>query len=155
MIEDNKICKVCGMLDKCPECKVQLEKMTDKQYDEYLKSQFSPEKLEQRTIFLIGSTKYRDEFFRLEKDLTFKGYTILIPYVDGLMNKENYSKDQWEYLMGSAFQKIRIADIIFVVNKDGYIGDHTAREVEFAKELGKEIQYLVNSKGDEKDGRES
>ena len=39
-------------------------------------------------------------------------------------------------------KKIEMADEIFVINKNGYIGDSTKIEIEFAKSLGKKINYL-------------
>ena len=39
-------------------------------------------------------------------------------------------------------EKILISDAIYVVNKDGYIGESTKSEIEFAKEHNKEIMYL-------------
>ena len=39
-------------------------------------------------------------------------------------------------------KKIEMADEIFVINKNGYIGDNTKTEIEFAKSLGKKINYL-------------
>jgi len=39
-------------------------------------------------------------------------------------------------------RKIDISDSILVFNKDGYIGESTRREIEYATKLGKEIGYL-------------
>ena len=39
-------------------------------------------------------------------------------------------------------RKIDLADRVFVVNKDGYIGESTRREIDYAKSLGKPIGYL-------------
>jgi hypothetical protein len=41
-------------------------------------------------------------------------------------------------------KKIDLADEIFVINVDGYIGSSTKREIEYAKLKGKKIKYLVN-----------
>ena len=38
-------------------------------------------------------------------------------------------------------RKIDLADEIFVINKDGYIGESTKREIEYAKAKGKPIHY--------------
>ena len=40
------------------------------------------------------------------------------------------------------FQKIEMSDAIFVVNVDGYIGESTRKEIEYAKSLDKEVMYL-------------
>jgi hypothetical protein len=39
-------------------------------------------------------------------------------------------------------RKIDMADELFVINVDGYIGDATRREIEYAKSLGKPVRYL-------------
>ena len=41
-------------------------------------------------------------------------------------------------------RKIDMADEIFVVNVDGYIGESTKSEITYAKETGKKINYLEN-----------
>lgn len=39
-------------------------------------------------------------------------------------------------------EKIKMSDEIFVINKDGYIGERTAIEIQFARSLGKPVSYL-------------
>ena len=39
-------------------------------------------------------------------------------------------------------RKIDMADEIFVINVDGYIGESTKSEIEYAKSLGKKVNYL-------------
>jgi len=39
------------------------------------------------------------------------------------------------------FKKIEMADSIYVMNVDGYIGKSTAREIAYAESLGKPISY--------------
>ena len=41
-------------------------------------------------------------------------------------------------------EKIKISDAILVVNVNGYIGDSTKSEIEFAKSLNKEIIYYTD-----------
>ena len=40
------------------------------------------------------------------------------------------------------FKKIEMADSIYVVNVNGYIGSSTAREIAYAEHIGKPISYL-------------
>ena len=35
-----------------------------------------------------------------------------------------------------------MSDEVFVINKDGYIGESTRNEIEYAKKQGKKISYL-------------
>lgn len=39
-------------------------------------------------------------------------------------------------------RKIDLSDRVFVVNKDGYVGDSTRREIAYARSVGKPIVYL-------------
>ena len=39
-------------------------------------------------------------------------------------------------------RKIDMADEIFVINVDGYIGSSTQSEIEYAKATGKTVRYL-------------
>ena len=41
-------------------------------------------------------------------------------------------------------QKIDMADAIFVVNKNGYVGESTRSEIAFAEALGKPVRYMEN-----------
>ena len=41
-------------------------------------------------------------------------------------------------------RKIDMADSIYVINVDGYIGESTRSEIEYARINGKEILYLEN-----------
>ena len=40
-------------------------------------------------------------------------------------------------------RKIDMADAIYVINVDGYIGESTKSEIEYAQKHGKEVRYLV------------
>ena len=40
-------------------------------------------------------------------------------------------------------RKIDLADEIFVVNVNGYIGESTRREIAYAQKMGKKVNYLV------------
>ena len=39
-------------------------------------------------------------------------------------------------------RKIDMSDEIFVINVDGYIGESTKSEIEYANKMGKKISYL-------------
>ena len=41
-------------------------------------------------------------------------------------------------------RKIDMADAIFVINQDGYIGDSTASEIAYAVRTGKKVHYLIS-----------
>lgn len=41
-----------------------------------------------------------------------------------------------------------MADAIYVINKDGYIGRSTLSEIKYAKAAGKEVMYMEEPKQD-------
>ena len=52
-----------------------------------------------------------------------------------------HTLEKLELLKNSHFKKIELSDFIYVIDKDGYIGDSTKLEIEYAKSLGKDIVY--------------
>ena len=94
-------------------------------------------------ITLCGSTKFKDEFMKLQKDLTLKGNIVLNLGI--FFKSETNSKideKTMQMLSNMHMQKIDMCDEIFVVNVNGYIGQSTKKEIEYAKKLGKKISYL-------------
>lgn len=68
------------------------------------------------------------------------GYAV-IGFVNHVLPKE--LTDAEKELLGELHKrKIEISDAIFVLNVGGYIGETTRNEIEYAKLLGKEIEYL-------------
>ena len=57
------------------------------------------------------------------------------------MNR-NFTEDEEKLLDELHRIKIDLADAIYVVNVNGYIGKSTREEIEYAKQKGKEILYL-------------
>ena len=94
-------------------------------------------------VTLLGSsTKFKDEFKRLEKELTLQGEIVISL---GFFNeKEDFipTDEQKNMLVQMMKQKIEMSDKLFVINPNGYIGQHTRDEIEYAKSLGKEIIYM-------------
>jgi hypothetical protein len=95
-----------------------------------------------KIIGLFGSMRYKKDFFELEKELTCKGYLVLMPFIDGLLHKSKYRNlpEVWENLMNQAFKRIELCDIVLIIGN--HIGDHTRREIEFAQQLQKTIKYI-------------
>ena len=101
-------------------------------------------------ITLCGSTRFKDEFMEAQKILTLEGNIVISVGLFG------HSGDQevWENMDEGTLtktkemlddmhkRKIDMADSIYVINVGGYIGDSTRSEIEYAKQHGKEVQYL-------------
>lgn len=97
--------------------------------------------MKHEVITLCGSTRFRREFEEINKLLTLEGYVVISVGCFG-HSGDTITEEQKEVLDDIHLQKIEMADKIFVINKNGYIGKSTAREIEYAKKLGKEIRYL-------------
>ena len=95
-----------------------------------------------KIITLIGSTKFKDDFIKVKEQLTLQGFIVLSLGVFSQYDNIKLSADQLNMLSDIQNKKIEMADEIFVINKNGYIGDSTKTEIEFAKSLGKKINYL-------------
>ena len=60
--------------------------------------------------------------------------------------KKKPTKKTKEMLDDMHKRKIDMADSIYVINVDGYIGDSTRSEIEYAIEHGKSVSYLEEGK---------
>ena len=103
-----------------------------------------------KVITLCGSTRFKDEFMKAQKDLTLKGYIVISVGLFG----HSGDKEVWENMDEGTLtktkemlddmhkRKIDMADEIFVINVNGYIGDSTKSEIEYANKTGKKVNYL-------------
>lgn len=103
-----------------------------------------------KVITLCGSTRFKDEFMRVQKELTLKGNIVISVGLFGHagdnevwenMDEGTITKTK-EMLDDMHKRKIDMADEIYVINVGGYIGDSTKSEIKYAKEHNKKINYL-------------
>ena len=96
-----------------------------------------------KIITLCGSTKFKDEFLKAQKDLTLQGNIVISVGLFGHSgDNEAWTDDIKEMLDDMHKRKIDMADEIFVINVDGYIGASTRSEIEYAISTGKTVNYL-------------
>ncbi len=94
-----------------------------------------------KIITMIGSMKFYDTMLSEEIILTDKGYIVLHPCKSGYKNIPNKIKDQYDEEIR---EKIDMANIVYVINKDKYIGKSTLSEIEYAESKNKPIVYYTN-----------
>lgn len=94
-------------------------------------------------ITLCGSTRFKDEFEMINKHLTLKGNVVISVGLFG-HSGDTVSDEEKELLDRIHKAKIDLCDEIFVINKDGYIGESTLSEIDYAIKNNKEIKYLCN-----------
>ena len=95
-----------------------------------------------KIITLCGSTKFKDEFMKVQKELTLKGNIVISVGLFGHADGENLTDDVKIMLDDMHKSKICIADEIFVINKGGYVGSSTQNEIDYALRNNKIVNYL-------------
>ena len=103
-----------------------------------------------KVVTLCGSTRFKDAFMEIQKQLTLAGNIVISV---GLFGHSGDS-EVWENMDEGTLtatkamlddmhkRKIDMADEIFVINVGGYIGDSTRFEIEYATRMGKAVRYL-------------
>ena len=98
-------------------------------------------------ITLCGSTRFKEEFLQKQKELTLKGYIVLSVGLFGHSGDEEVWDEGNKQLLDDLHKaKIEMSSAIYVINKNGYIGESTKSEIEWAQQLGKKIYYLEEKK---------
>ena len=93
-----------------------------------------------KVITICGSMRFSKEMMKMAEELELKdGYAVIqcVYNVDG----QKYEGINASILDKIHRKKIDISDAIYVVNIDGYIGNSTRNEIEYAKNNGKEVIY--------------
>ncbi len=101
-----------------------------------------------RIVCLCGSTRFKDAFDEANYQETMAGKIVLSVsfYMHTTNNRhgENIGATPEQKVMLDALhkRKIDLADEVFILNVDGYIGESTRSELDYARALGKKIRYL-------------
>ena len=93
-----------------------------------------------KIVTICGSMKFSEEMIKIAFDLELeKGYLV----IQCVYNTDNIELNEDEISLMSKvhFKKIDISDAIYVVNIDGYIGESTRDEINYAKKTGKTVIY--------------
>lgn len=99
-----------------------------------------------KIITLCGSTKFKDQFIETQKRLTLEGNIVISVGLFGHSgDDEVWTEGTKEMLDDMHKRKIDMADEIFVINVDHYIGSSTKSEIEYAIAHGKKVNYLLNN----------
>ena len=94
-----------------------------------------------KVITLCGSTRFKDDFERINKELTLAGNIVISVGCFGHAG-DVFTDEQKEMLDDIHKHKIDMADEIFVINKDKYIGASTHSEIEYAILHDKPVRYM-------------
>lgn len=94
-----------------------------------------------KVITLCGSSRFKEDFERINKELTLAGNIVISLGVWG-HSGDTFTDEQKIMLDDIHKRKIDMADAIYVINKDGYIGASTRSEIQYALRTGKQIMYM-------------
>lgn len=92
-------------------------------------------------ITLCGSTKFKEEFNKVNMWLTLQGFVVYSVAAFGHADAHGFTPEQKALLDEVHKLKIDNSDAIFVIDVDRYIGDSTKSEIEYAKSKRMMIDY--------------
>ena len=96
-----------------------------------------------KVITLCGSTRFKNEFMEVQKQLSLAGNIVISVGLFGHSGDDEVWNDGVKEMLDDMHKrKIDMADGIFVINVGGYIGSSTRSEIQYAQEHGKTIEYL-------------
>lgn len=95
-----------------------------------------------KVITLCGSSRFFDVFQKMNAELTLQGNVVFSIAVPSTSKNGELPKAAKGVLDSVHLHKIRMSDGILVLNVDGYIGESTRREIEFAQRIGRTVEYL-------------
>jgi hypothetical protein len=101
-----------------------------------------------KVITLCGSTKFKDEFIKAQENLTLEGNIVISVGLFGHADKQYESvitEDVKAMLDDMHKRKIDLADEIYVINKNGYVGSSTKSEIEYAHKTNKPVRYAYEN----------
>jgi len=95
-----------------------------------------------KVVCICGSTRFYQEYQDANKLFTLEGVIVLTVGFYPHQVAEGITDEVKDKLDELHLRKIDLADFIFVLNRDGYIGPSTQREIEYAKKFHKPVMYL-------------
>ena len=107
-----------------------------------------------KSVVICGSSRFSQEIREFAKQLKDKGVVVYEPHLyranGGVW--ENISEFDTPFVASGLthdhFYKIRLADVVYVLNKDGYSGVSTTLEIGYAAALNKPI-YAYSDQDEE------
>ena len=98
-------------------------------------------------ITLCGSTRFKDQFLEAQKRLTLAGNIVISVGLFGHSgDDEVWTEGTKEMLDDMHKRNIDMADRIYIINVNGYIGSSTRSEIEYARKKGKQVLFLEPDK---------
>lgn len=102
-----------------------------------------------KSVVICGSRRYKSEIKRFANSLMKLGATVYAPYLHEGKDEWNKLSDQYKNLTALGLThnhvyKIKMADVVYVYNKNGHSGASTTMEIGAALALNKPIYAYSN-----------
>ncbi len=106
-----------------------------------------------KSVVICGSRRFKPEIREFAKKLKDLGVVVYEPYLHSGQDEWNNLSDDYKNftalgLTHDHFYKIKMADVVFIYNKNGYSGNSTTLEIGCAAAMGKPI-YALSADNDE------
>lgn len=98
-------------------------------------------------VCICGSTRFEKETMEMAENLTLAGQIVLMVNCwsrkDALHDPLNSVDVEIKTMLDDLHkEKIRLSDYVLVMNINGYVGNSTQSEIDFAKRIGKPIKFI-------------
>jgi hypothetical protein len=93
-------------------------------------------------VTLCGSTKFKKQFEEAMAALTLQGKIVLSVGFFEQSDQVAVTEEQVKLFGRLHLHKIDMSDEIYVINVNGYIGESTKREIDYATRKGIKVSYL-------------
>lgn len=103
---------------------------------------FFQEKSNRKIVCLCGSTKFKADFERANREETAKGNIVLTVAMFGHLEGLDMDSEEKKTFDAVHYDKIKLADEVLVINTDNYIGESTRKEIEYTQSLNKPVRLL-------------
>lgn len=97
-------------------------------------------------VTISGSTKFKEEFHKLASELENDGCIVLTTHVFTHADNLPITEEKISMFEEMYQQQIDMSSILFVINKNGYIGESVRKEIDYATKQGKEIRYVYGDR---------
>jgi hypothetical protein len=95
-----------------------------------------------KIVTLCGSTRFKDAFEKANRDETLKGNVVLSVGMFGHQEGLDMNGPVKAKLDRLHLYKISISDEVLVLDVNGYVGESTRNEINYATSIGRHIRYL-------------
>ncbi len=103
---------------------------------------FFQEKSNRKIVCLCGSTKFKADFERADREETAKGNIVLTVAMFGHLEGLDMDSEEKKTFDAVHYDKIKLADEVLVINTNNYIGESTRKEIEYAQSLNKPVRFF-------------